>query len=261
MGSAGGPALNVTAPEAIAVFAAGIAAGGINAVVGSGSLITFPTLLAFGVPPVLANVSNNVGLVPGGASGAYGYRRELTGQWGRLARLGVASAAGSVGGAILLLKLPASTFKVIVPVLILIACVLVILQPKLNGWLAAHRSEVSRNGGPGLWAGVCASGVYGGYFGAAQGVLMIGLLGIFLDEPLQRVNALKNGLTVIVNGVAAIVFISLTHVAWILAALIAAGSTIGGLIGARYGRRLPPIALRVLVVIIGVVSAVRLIFF
>jgi uncharacterized membrane protein YfcA len=108
---------------------------------------------------------------------------------------------------------------------------------------------------------VCASGVYGGYFGAAQGVLMIGLLGIFLDEPLQRVNALKNGLTFIVNGVAAIVFISLTHVAWILAALIAAGSTIGGLIGARYGRRLPPIALRVLVVIIGVVSAVRLIFF
>ncbi len=261
MGGAGGPALNVTAPEAIAVFAAGIAAGGINAVVGSGSLITFPTLLAFGVPPVLANVTNNVGLVPGGASGAYGYRRELTGQWGRLARLGVASAIGSVGGAILLLKLPASTFKVIVPVLILIACVLVILQPKLNGWLAAHRSGVSRHGGPGLWAGVCASGVYGGYFGAAQGVLMIGLLGIFLDEPLQRVNALKNGLTFIVNGVAAIVFISLTHVAWILAALIAAGSTIGGLVGARYGRRLPPVALRVTIVIIGVVSAVRLIFF
>ena len=238
-----------------------MAAGGINAIVGSGSLITFPTLLAFGVPPVLANVTNNVGLVPGAASGAFGYRRELAGQLGRLLRLGTASALGAAGGAILLLKLPASTFKVIVPVLILVACVLVILQPRLNGWLAAHRSEPAAHGGPALWAGVGASGVYGGYFGAAQGVLMIGLLGVFLDEPLQRINGLKNGLTFVVNGVAAIVFIALTHVDWILAGLIAVGATIGGLIGARYGRRLPPIALRVLVVIIGVISAVRLIFF
>jgi len=238
-----------------------VAAGGINAIVGSGSLITFPTLLAFGVPPVLANVTNNVGLVPGAASGAFGYRRELAGQWRRLLRLGTASALGAAGGAILLLKLPASTFKVIVPVLILIACVLVILQPRLNGWLAAHRGEPAAHGGPALWAGVGASGVYGGYFGAAQGVLMIGLLGVFLDEPLQRINGLKNGLTFVVNGVAAIVFIALTHVDWILAGLIAVGATIGGLIGARYGRRLPPMALRVLVVIIGLISAVRLIFF
>lgn len=238
-----------------------MAAGGINAIVGSGSLITFPTLLAFGVPPVLANVTNNVGLVPGAASGAFGYRRELAGQWRRLLRLGTASALGAAGGAILLLKLPASTFKVIVPVLILVACVLVVLQPRLNSWLAAHRGEPAPHGGPALWAGVGASGVYGGYFGAAQGVLMIGLLGVFLDEPLQRINGLKNGLTFVVNGVAAIVFIALTHVDWILAGLIAVGATIGGLIGARYGRRLPPTALRVLVVIIGVISAVRLIFF
>ncbi len=238
-----------------------MAAGGINAIVGSGSLITFPTLLAFGVPPVLANVTNNVGLVPGSASGAYGYRHELAGQRGRLLRLGVGSACGAAAGAVLLLKLPASTFKVIVPVLILIACVLVILQPRLNGWLAAHRSKGSRHGGPPLFAGVVGSGVYGGYFGAAQGVLMIGLLGVFLEEPLQRINGLKNVLTCVVNGVAAIVFIALTHVAWLLAALIAVGSTVGGLIGARYGRRLPPMALRVLVVIIGVISAVRLILF
>jgi hypothetical protein len=238
-----------------------VAAGGINAVVGSGSLITFPTLLAFGVSPITANVSNNVGLVPGGASGAYGYRKELAGQWGRLLRLGTASVLGSAAGAILLLKLPAGTFKVIVPALILIACVLVILQPRLNGWLASRRREGSQHGGPVLWAGVCASGVYGGYFGAAQGVLMIGLLGIFLDEPLQRINALKNLLTFVVNGVAAIVFIALAHVNWILAGLIAVGSTIGGLVGARYGRRLPPTALRILVVIIGLVAAVKLIFF
>jgi uncharacterized membrane protein YfcA len=229
--------------------------------VGSGSLITFPTLLAFGVPAVTANVSNNVGLVPGNVSGAYGYRKELAGQWKRLLRLASASAIGAVAGALLLLKLPAGTFKVIVPVLILIACVLVIVQPRLNGWLAERRGEPSEHGGPVLWAGVCGSGIYGGYFGAAQGVLMIGLLGIFLDEPLQRINGLKNVLTFVVNGTAAIVFISVTHVDWVLAGLIAVGSTIGGYFGARYGRRLPPMALRVLIVVIGVIAAVKLIFF
>ncbi|HYZ57684.1 MAG TPA: sulfite exporter TauE/SafE family protein [Streptosporangiaceae bacterium] len=251
----------MTLPEAIAVFAAGVAAGGINAVVGSGSLITFPTLLAFGVPPVLANVSNNLGLVPGSASGAFGYRRELAGQRRRLLRLGVASAVGSAIGATLLLALPASTFDVAVAVLILIACALVILQPRLNGWLAARRTQAHPHGGGALLAGICASGVYGGYFGAAQGVLMIGLLGIFLDEPLQRINGLKNVLTGIVNGMAAILFIALTHVDWGLAGLIAAGSVIGGLIGARIGRRLPPMALRMIVVIIGLISVVKLLFF
>jgi uncharacterized membrane protein YfcA len=229
--------------------------------VGSGSLITFPTLLAFGVPPITANVSNNVGLVPGGASGAYGYRTELAGQWPRLLRLGTASAIGSAAGALLLLELPAKTFTIIVAVLILIACVLVVLQPRLNSWLASRRGERSEHGGVGLWAGVCGSGIYGGYFGAAQGVLMIGLLGIFLDEPLQRINGMKNLLTFVVNGVAAIVFIAIAHVNWILAGLIAVGSTIGGYAGARYGRRLPPMGLRILVVIIGVISIVRLLVF
>jgi uncharacterized membrane protein YfcA len=251
----------LTLPEAIAVFAAGVFAGGINAVVGSGSLVTFPTLLAFGVPPVLANVSNNVGLVPGSVSGAIGYRRELAGQRGRLLRLGAASAVGSAIGGILLLELPASTFQVIVPILILVACVLVVLQPRLNAWLAARRTRATPHGGVPLLAGLGASGVYGGYFGAAQGVLMIGLLGVFLDEPLQRVNGVKNVLAGVVNGVAAILFIALTHVDWALAALIAVGSTIGGLIGARVGRRLPPMALRVLVVLIGLVSIVKLLFF
>jgi uncharacterized membrane protein YfcA len=261
LGGAGGAALSIGFPEAIAVFGAGVAAGGINAIVGSGSLITFPTLLAFGVPAVTANVSNNVGLVPGNVSGAYGYRKELAGQWKRLLVLASGSAIGAAIGAILLLKLPAATFKVIVPALILIACVLVVVQPRLNGWLAARRSGKSQNGGPVLWTGVLGSGIYGGYFGAAQGVLMIGLLGIFLDEPLQRINGLKNVLTFVVNGVAAIVFISVTHVDWILAGLIAVGSTIGGYLGARYGRRLPPMALRVLIVVIGVIAAVKLIFF
>jgi hypothetical protein len=251
----------VGAAEALAIFAAAVAAGGINAVVGSGSLITFPTLLAFGLPAVIANVSNNIGLVSGNVSGAFGYRRELAGQRGRLLRLGALAAAGSLAGAILLLSLPASAFTLIVPVLILISCVLVIIQPRLNAWMAARRARRQARGSLGLAAGVFVSGAYGGYFGAAQGVLVIGLLGSFLDDDLQRVNAAKNVLVTIVNGTAAVVFILFAHVNWLAVLLIAAGSTAGGLLGARVGRRLPPLALRILVVVIGVVAAVKLIFF
>jgi uncharacterized membrane protein YfcA len=248
--------------EALAIFAAGIAAGGINAIVGSGSLITFPTLLAFGFPPVVANVSNNVGLVPGNCSGAFGYRRELAGQRGRLIRLGLAASAGGVTGAVLLLSLPASAFQLVVPALILIACVAVVIQPRIAAWLASRGTgERPSHGGPALASGVFLSGAYGGYFGAAQGVLVIGLLGSFLDESLQRVNGAKNVLVALVNGVAAVVFVLFAHVSWPAVALIAGGSTLGGLLGARFGRRLPPVALRLLVVVIGVIAAVKLIFF
>jgi uncharacterized protein len=262
--------------EAVAIFGAGMAAGAINAIVGSGSLITFPTLLAFGFPPVVANVSNNVGLVPGNVSGAWGYRRELAGQRGRLMRLGLFSVAGSLAGAIALLSLPSGSFQGIVSVLILIACVLVLVQPQLNARLAARRQRQAESAGaapgaeegqgtettsPVLAGGVFGAAVYGGYFGAAQGVLVIGLLGSFLDEPLQRVNAAKNVLVALVNGTAAIVYIIFAHVAWLVVVLIAAGSTLGGLIGARYGRRLPPFALRLFVVAIGIVSVIKLIVF
>jgi uncharacterized protein len=251
----------VGAVEALAIFAAAVAAGGINAVVGSGSLITFPTLLAFGFPAVIANVSNNVGLVSGNVSGAFGYRRELAGQRGRLLRLGVLAAAGSLAGAILLLSLPSSAFTLIVPVLILISCVLVIIQPRLNAWMAARRAGRQAQRSPVLAAGVLVSAAYGGYFGAAQGVLVIGLLGSFLDDDLQRINAAKNVLVTIVNATAAIVFILFAHVNWLVVLLIAVGSTAGGLLGARVGRRLPPLALRILVATIGVIAAVKLIFF
>jgi uncharacterized membrane protein YfcA len=251
----------VGAAEALAIFASAVAAGGINAVVGSGSLTTFPTLLAFGLPAVIANVSNNIGLVSGNVSGAFGYRRELTGQRGRLLRLGVPAAAGSLAGAILLLSLPASAFTLIVPVLILISCVLVIIQPRLNAWMTARRARRQARGSPVLAAGVFVSGAYGGYFGAAQGVLVIGLLGSFLDDDLQRVNAAKNVLVTIVNGTAAVVFILFAQVNWLVVLLIAAGSTAGGLLGARVGRQLPPLALRILVAVIGVIAAVKLIFF
>jgi uncharacterized membrane protein YfcA len=256
--------------EAAAILGAGVAAGAVNAVVGSGSLITFPTLLAFGYAPIVANVSNNVGLVSGNISGAYGYRRELAGQRSRLARLAIFSVAGSLAGAAALLALPSSSFHLIVSALILLACVLVFLQPRINARIIARRERQasqseSQSGrertSPVLAAGNFGAAAYGGYFGAAQGVLVIGLLGSFLDEPLQRVNAAKNVLVAIVNGTAAIVYIIFAHVAWLAVLLIAVGSTVGGLAGARYGRRLPPTALRIFVVAIGVVSVIKLIFF
>jgi uncharacterized protein len=246
----------VTPLHALAVFAAGVAAGCINVIVGSGSLITFPVLVALGYPPVVANVSNTVGLVPGSASGAYGYRRELNGQRSRLLRLGVASVIGAVTGGLLLLTLPAEAFEVIVPALIALACVLVVVQPKLSSWLGGRRRHP--HGGPWLWLTVLLTGVYGGYFGAAQGVVLLALLGIFLDEDLQRVNAVKNVLAGIVNGAAALLFIALAHVNWWVALFIAVGSSIGGLLGASIGRRLPPIALRILIVVVGVAAIVKL---
>lgn len=253
--------------EALAIFAAAVAAGGINAVVGSGSLITFPTLLAFGFPAVIANVSNNVGLVFGNISGSVGYRSELTGQRAVLLRLAVASAAGALAGAILLLSLPASAFTLIVPVLILLSCALVIAQPRLNAWLARRRSANGQRGadgtrtGPVLPAGIALAGAYGGYFGAAQGVLVIGLLGSFLHADLQRANAGKNVLVSAVNGTAAVVFIFFAHVNWVVAALIAVGSAAGGVLGARVGRKLPALALRIIIVIIGLVAVAKLVVF
>ena len=244
--------------DAAAVFAAGVAAGGINTVVGSGSLITFPTLVALGYVPVVANVSNNIGLVPGGVTGAYGYRAELKGQRARLLRLGSASLTGAVIGALLLLGLPASAFKFIVPILIVIALILVVVQPRLQGWIRRRREDGGghAHGGPLLWVGVLLAGMYGGYFGAAQGVLLMAILGIGVADTLQRHNATKNVLALIVNGVAAVVFVVKADVDWRIAGLIAAGSVVGGQVGATVGRRLPPTVLRAVIVVVGVVAIV-----
>ncbi|MFF3645193.1 sulfite exporter TauE/SafE family protein [Streptomyces sp. NPDC002564] len=242
--------------EMVAVGAAGVAAGGLNAVVGSGTLITFPTLLAFGYPPVLANVSNNLGLVPGTLSAAYGYRREMKGQFRRLVRFGSASLVGGLIGALLLLKLPADAFQAVVPALILTACLLVLLQPWLSRRLRHHEEGAGHDGGVPMWCGVLATGVYGGYFGAAQGVLLMALFGTFLPDDLQRLNAAKNVLASIVNGVAAVVFIAVADIDWTAAGLIALGSTVGGLVGARFGRRLPPPVMRGFIVVVGVTASV-----
>lgn len=245
--------------EALAIFGAGIVAGTINTVVGSGTLFTFPVLLGFGYAPVVANVSNTIGLVPGSAAGTIGYRRELAGQRGRLLPLAAASLLGGVAGAALLLSLPPSAFKAIVPAFITIALVLIIAQPRLNAVLGTHRDGARERAGPLALVGVFASGVYGGYFGAAQGILLLAILGLAIDEDLQRINALKVVLAGLVNLVAGIVFVFAAHVAWLPALLIAAGSMLGGTLGARHGRRLPPNALRALIVVVGAGAIVRLV--
>lgn len=248
--------------DAIIILFAGMAAGTINTIVGSGSLITFPTLVALGYPPLLANVSNNIGLVPGSLSGVYGYRRELNGQSARLRRLVPASVVGAATGSTLLLTLPSDVFDRVVVFLVAIALILVVAGPTISRKLAARRAAGGvehRDVTPGLQALVVAAGIYGGYFGAAQGIILMAVLGIFLDETLQRINGCKNVLALTVNGVAAVVFITTTNVDWKVVGVIAVGSTIGAQIGAKYGRRLNPKALRALIVVVGLTALIRLV--
>lgn len=243
--------------EVVAVLLAGIAAGTINTVVGSGTLITFPTLLAFGVPPVTANVSNTIGLVPGSVSGAIGYRRELAGQRSRVLRLSVASLLGGAAGAVLLLVLPADAFTAIVPVLIVLGLVLVVCQPRISAWVARRHEATGGmpyHGTWWVWPGVLTTGVYGGYFGAAQGVLLMAVLGTGVDESLQRLNGIKNVLAAIVNAVAGLIFAVVADVDWWVVLVIGIGSVIGGQIGATVGRRLPPVGLRIAIVVVGTVA-------
>jgi uncharacterized membrane protein YfcA len=245
--------------EAVAVFAAGIWAGVVNTVVGSGTLITFPVLLAVGYSPIVANASNSLGLVPGSLSGAYGYRRELAGQRGRVLRFAPCTALGAGIGAALVFVLPPSAFSTIVPVFIVLALVLVVLQPRITRWVAARRHpDASPDGGRGALGLTVANGVYGGYFGAAQGIMMMAILGSALDDDLQRVNALKNVLAALVNLTAAIVFLFVAHLAWEAVALLAVGSALGGQLGARVGRRLSEPALRAVIVVVGLGAIAKL---
>ena len=248
----------MTLLQGLLVVLAGMAAGTINVVVGSGTLITFPVLLAIGLPPVTANVSNAVGLFPGSFVGAYGYRSELTGQRDRVIRLGVAASLGALVGAVLLLVLPASAFATIVPILIVLALVLVLIGPRVSAWVGR-----SSTGGPGrvtvpLMVVIFACGVYGGYFGAAQSVLIMGIFGLMLHDTIQRQNGLKNIIAGMVNAVAALLFVFFRHVDWQAAGLIAAGAIVGGAIGARVGKRLSPAVLRAVIVVIGVAALIKL---
>jgi uncharacterized membrane protein YfcA len=248
----------LSAGEVVAIALAGVSAGAINTLVGSGTLITFPVLLAFGYAPVTANVSNTIGLAPGAASGAFGYRRELRGQRGRALRLGTLSVLGGVTGAVLLLVLPASSFEAIVPAFIALALVLTVLQPRIAAWLSRREIDVERHGAWLTPPAILLTGIYGGYFGAAQGIMLLAVLGVTLNQDLQRTNALKNVLAGLTNGVAGVYFAFAAHVDWGPAALIAAGSIVGAQAGAHFGRRLPPPALRAVIVAVGCFAIVRL---
>ena len=243
----------MTLIEAVVIAAAGFGAGAVNTIVGSGSLITYPVLITLGYPPVIANIANTVGLAPGSVSGAFGYRRELGQSGGLLRRLVVASAVGAVVGASLLLILPASAFRAIVPVLILVATALVAVQP----WLT-RRLERTRRPRPdkALLPSIAAASIYGGYFSAAQGVILLGLLGLFLPAGIQRHNAVKNVLQAVVNVVAACLFVVTAHPNWSVVGLIASGSLLGAQVGALVGRRIPELPLRLVVIVVGVTVGV-----
>lgn len=252
--------------EIVAILLAGVGAGAINAVVGSGTLITFPVLLSFGFPPVVATISNAIGLVPGSISGTWGYRRELAGQRRRVLQLLPASLVGAVTGTWLLLNLPDETFETVVPVLLVLALVLVVTQTRIQRAIARYRErrEKPESGNGELAAtlfGTYAVGCYGGYFAAAQGILLVGVLGSLLTDSLQRINALKNLLTLVVNATAATAYtiFAFERISWQAAGLIAAGSLVGGLIGSSIGRRLPAPVLRAVIVVLGVVGIWRIV--
>ncbi len=248
----------------VLIALAGVGAGAINAVVGSGTLITFPTLVALGYPPVTATMSNAVGLVAGGISGTWGYRRELQGQWDRLKWQIPASLLGAVVGAWLLLHLPEKVFISVVPVLLVGALLLVVFGPRIQAWArgrSANEAEPVSTGRMALVVlGTFAVGIYGGYFTAAQGILLIGVMGALLPESMQRMNAAKNLLSLLVNVVAAAAYtlVAFDRISWLAAGLIAVGSLLGGFLGAHYGRRLSPNALRLVIVVVGLIGLYRL---
>jgi uncharacterized protein len=251
----------------ILIALAGVAAGAINAVVGSGTLITFPTLVALGYPPVTSTMSNAVGLVAGSVSGTWGYRRELRGQGHRLRWQIPASFFGAALGAWLLLQLPEKVFTQVVPVLLVGALLLVVFGPRIQDWARRRAGDAGRSAEhvstrrmAALVFATFAIGVYGGYFTAAQGILLLGAMGALLPEDMQRMNAAKNLLSLIVNVVAAVAYtiVAFDRISWLAAGLIAAGSLIGGFVGAHYGRRLSPNVLRAVIVVVGLIGLYRL---
>ncbi|WP_372595283.1 sulfite exporter TauE/SafE family protein [Actinotalea sp.] len=254
--------------QILAIAVAGTLAGAVNTIVGAGTLLTFPLLVALGVSPLTANVSNTVGLVPGAVTGAWGYRRELAGHWGTVARMAALSAlGGAIGGSLVLVADP-DTFTAVVPWLLVLAAGLAAAQPRVAAWVRrragaevqSHAGSSTRPLGIGLALGIAATGIYGGYFGAAQGVILISLLGIGWSSDLHRANGAKNVLAGTANVVSAAVFIAGGTVDWTIAGLIAVGSALGGVLGARIGRRIPAVGLRALIVTVALIAAAALWF-
>jgi len=252
----------VTGWESLGVLGAGLVAGIMASTVGVASIVSFPTLVALGLPPVTANVSNTLGLVPGGLSGAYGYREELREHprvgWVILA----CCVVGASIGAVVLLALPPGVFEAVVPWLILFTCLLVGVQPQISGWLARRRA--GSDAGPRHHLSpvttffATLTGVYGGYFGAGAGVMMVAVLGLGTDLPFKVITGLRTLSLMVGNVVAGLIFIVAADVAWDAVVLLAAGSVVGGYVGARIGRRMPDRVLRILVVVVGVTAALAM---
>jgi uncharacterized membrane protein YfcA len=235
----------------------GFAAGAINAAAGGGSLVTFTALIAVGYPSLVANVTNNVAVSPGYATGVWGYRRELRGQRRRIVPLAAVSAFGSLVGVGLFLKSSQQAFDSVVPFLVLAACALLAVQPAISRRIGESPGEGEHPGVVSL-VGQTLAAVYGGYFGAALGVAVLALLGTLLNDSLQRLNALKALLQLVIGGTAALGFALFTPVAWIAVAIVGPASLAGGLVGARLAKRVSGRVLRVGVVAYGVVAAVWL---
>ena len=252
----------MTGTEQLAVLAAGLGAGVLTSTVGVASLLSFPVLVAVGLPPVVANASNTVGMTPAGLSGSFGYRAELRVHPGVSLAVVLTCAGGALGGAALLLALPAGVFEAVVPWLILLTCLLVGAQPwitrrlrrPVDGVAPEQRTRMA----PLTVLLAALTGVYGGYFGAGSGVMMTAVLGLGLDLEFRVVSALKTLAVLAANVVASAVFLVAADLAWQAIGLLAAGSVVGGYVGARVGRRLPPTLFRVLVVLAGVAAAVTM---
>ena len=240
------------------VAGAALLAGAVNSIAGGGTLISFPALLFVGLPPVSANVTSTLGLLPGYAGGSAAYRRELTAQGDRVRALGTVSAVGAVVGAVLLTRASPRLFSLIVPWLILLASGLMLVQPWLAARVATHRVAGDDHRSRALLVGQFLSAVYGAFFGAGLGVMMLAVLGVFLHDDLQRINALKGVLQLVVNLVAAACFALFGPVVWGVAVVMLAGSVAGGFAGVSLARRLSPGVLRAVVVAFGVAVAVRM---
>lgn len=250
----------MTARDALLLALAGLGAGTVNGAAGGGSLVSFPALLATGHGAIAANVTSTVGIVTGYAGGVAGHRRELAGQRPRIRSLAPVVVAGAVAGAVLLLVTPDGAFDAAVPWLILAACALFAAQPALARRVRSRAGDRigGRDIGWGVRAATFAGAVYGAYFGAGLGVILLAVLGIGLDDELVRLNGLRGVLALVVNLVAAVTFALVAPVAWGAAGILAGTALVGGWIGARAARRLPAPVLRAVVIGFGVVAAGRL---
>jgi uncharacterized protein len=241
----------------ILIFLAALAAGFINAIAGGGTLVSFPVLLALGISPVVANVTNTVALVPGTMGGMWSQRKDFKSQYKRLLKLLPVAIIGGVAGGLLILNTSEDAFKSIIPYLILLATILLAAQVKIKNWVVARIGQAhTEHHNPVIMLSlVFAAAVYGGYFGAGLGVILMATLGLVTDETMTRLNFLKQALGFAINLAAAIYFAFSGKVDWMIALVMIFGSLLGGLIGGKLAGKIKPEVLRWIVVSAGLIAA------